>query len=63
MTNIAIRSEIAKSCFKQYQIAAQMGLRETSFSRMLCREELSPVQVDRIRKAINELNKRRVQGE
>jgi len=54
--NIEIRSEMAKSRFKQYEIAAQIGIRETSFSRML-RDELPPEQVSRIRKAITELAK------
>ena len=54
MKNIDIRNEIAISRFKQYEIAAKMGIRKTSFSRML-RNELPPEQIKRIRKAINEL--------
>ena len=59
MTNIGIRSEIEKSRFKKYQIAMQMGIRETSFSRML-RHELTPEQIANIREAITELSEKEV---
>ena len=55
MTNLKIRNEIEESRFKKYQIAAQMGISETSFSRLL-RHELNPEQIARVRKAIKELS-------
>jgi len=57
MNNLAIRSEIEESRFKKYLIAEQMGISETSFSRML-RRELNPTQASRIREAIAELTKK-----
>ena len=57
MTNIEIRSEIEKSRFKKYQIAEQIGIQETSFSRML-RKELTAEQAAKVRKAIDELTRK-----
>jgi len=59
MNNFEIRSEIAASRLKRYEIAMQMGIRETSFSRMF-RTELTPMQVERIRRAIEDLLKKEV---
>ena len=56
MTNIAIRSEIAASRLKKYEIAAQMNISDTHFSRMF-RRELTAEQINKIRKAITELSR------
>ena len=58
MTNLELRQEIEKSRFKKYEIARQLGITESSFSRLL-RDELILDQVTRIRNAISELRAER----
>lgn len=54
MNNLEIRQEIVLSRVKRYEIAAAMGIAETSFSRMF-RRELTKEQVLRVRNAIKKL--------
>ena len=54
MTNLALRKEIAQSRFKRYEIAAQMGIAETSLSRLF-RRELTDEQALEVRQAIKML--------
>ena len=54
MNNLSLRAEIAESRLKRYEIAAAMGIAETSFSRLF-RRELTAAQVTEVRKAIKSL--------
>ena len=54
MNNLDLRREISESRLKRYEIAAQLGISETSFSRMF-RQELSEEKVAQVRRAIKEL--------
>ena len=55
MKNIDIRVLINKSRVKGYEIAAELGMTETSFSRLLARKELSEEQKCKIEKAIKQI--------
>ena len=52
--NYLVKELIKNSRFKQYEIAAQIGISEFNFSRWL-RRELTPEQVEKIKTAIAEL--------
>lgn len=54
MKNLKIKEIIRQSRFKHYEIAEAMGLRDTSFSKML-RKELNESQVERVQNAIQSL--------
>ncbi|MDL2280826.1 hypothetical protein LJC10_03070 [Selenomonadales bacterium OttesenSCG-928-I06] len=56
MTNIEIKELIKTSRFKNYEIAATLGIAETSFSRMF-RKQLSEQQIEKIKQAIEVLRK------
>ena len=53
MNNIDIRDELKKNHIFGYQIAAKLGIAETSFFRMLARSELSTEQKQKILSAIS----------
>lgn len=52
--NYLVKELIKNSRFKQYEIAAQIGISEFNFSRWF-RRELTPEQVEKIKTAIAEL--------
>ena len=54
--NLKIKEVIAKSRLKHYEIATALGIRDTSFSRML-REELTESQFIRVLDAIKKIQK------
>lgn len=56
MNNLEIRMAIKKARLFSYEIAAELGLSETSFSRKL-RKELPPDEKERILAAIDRLAK------
>ena len=55
MFNIEIRTAIKKARLFNYEVAAELGLHETSFSRKLAREELSPEEKEKVLTAIKTL--------
>jgi len=61
MTNIELRKEVHESRFKHYEIAGELGIAETSFSRML-RKELSETQANKVRDAIARLKSEAVKS-
>lgn len=56
MNNLEIRMAIKNARLFNYEIAAELGLSETSFSRKL-RKELLPDEKERVLAAINRLAK------
>ena len=56
--NIDIRVEIEKSGFFYWEVARELNLSDGAFSRKL-RKELGPNEKLKVRKAINELKKRK----
>lgn len=52
--NYLVKELIKNSRFKQYEIAAKIGISEFNFSRWF-RRELTPEQVEKIKAAITEL--------
>lgn len=52
--NYLVKEIIKNSRFKQYEIAAKIGISEFNFSRWF-RRELTPEQVEKIKAAITEL--------
>lgn len=52
--NYLVKKLIKNSRFKQYEIAAQIGISEFNFSRWF-RRELTPEQVEKVKTAIAEL--------
>ena len=52
--NYLVKELIKNSRFKQYEIAAQIGISEFNFSRWF-RRELTPEQVEKVKTAIAEL--------
>ena len=57
MFNIEVRAAIKKARLFNYEVAAAVGMTETSFSRKLSRQELSDDERDRIFAAIERLLK------
>ena len=57
MENQDIRHEIAKARLRFYEVAEQLGINESSFSRKL-RYELKESEKAKIRKAIREIEER-----
>lgn len=55
MYNIDIRSMLKSNRIYGYEIAAALGIAETSFSRMMARGELPSETKERIRAAIKKL--------
>lgn len=54
MKNPEIRMMILQSGFKYYQVASQLGISESYFSRLL-RDDLSQEWKDRITAAVNDM--------
>ena len=54
LKNAQIRTIIENSRLKKYEIASEMGIAETSFSRMF-RKELTQKQIEKISAAIQKL--------
>ena len=52
MYNIDIRTELKQNRIYGYEIAAALGIAETSFSRMMARSELKLERKEEIRNAI-----------
>lgn len=52
--NYLVKELIKNSRFKQYEIAAKIGISEFNFSRWF-RRELTPEQVEKVKTAIAEL--------
>lgn len=59
MFNVDVRDRIKKARLYGYEIAEQIGITETSFSRKLARKELSEKEKSDIYKAIDTLSKQR----
>lgn len=55
MKNLDLRLLIEKERVKGYEIAEEMGIAETSFSRLLARKELSNEQKEKIMQAIKRI--------
>lgn len=54
MQNLAIREAIRKARLFSYEVAMELGISETSFSRKL-RHELSPAEKEKVLAAIEKL--------
>ncbi len=59
MRNITIRDAMRQNGFFGYQVAAELGLAESSFSRKLAREELSEEEKQKILDAVEHLKEQR----
>lgn len=57
MFNIEVRAAIKKARLFNYEVAAAVGMTETSFSRKLSRQELSAEEREQILAAIERLVK------
>ena len=55
MKNLEIRQRIADARLRGYEVAAAMGIAETSFSRMLARAEMSKERKAEVCKVIEKL--------
>lgn len=56
LVNLEIRTLMEKKRVKGYEVAAFLGISETSFSRMLCRGELPEEKKERIISAIKSIS-------
>lgn len=59
MYNIDIRSKLKSNRIYGYEVAAKLGIAETSFSRLLARNELSKEYKEQIYKIIKEIKENR----
>ncbi|MBR1373744.1 hypothetical protein IJ556_04755 [bacterium] len=62
MYNLDIRSLLRKSRIFNYEVAAALGIRETSFSRIMARREMTIAEKDRIKEIINDIKGREAYG-
>lgn len=60
MFNIDVRDEIRRSGYRNYEIAAAVGLSETAFSRQMARAELPQDKKDYIIATIQQMRAERM---
>lgn len=58
MYNMDIRLLLRKNRIFNYEIASALGIRETSFSRIMARREMTTEEKDRIKEIINDIKGR-----
>jgi len=59
MKNLDIRKLMEEKRVKGYEVAIAIGVAETSFSRMLCRREMSEMEKEKVIAAINSFDMRK----
>ena len=63
MHNIEIRAKLKENRIFGYEIAAQMGIAETSFSRKMARREMTDKEKKQIYQIIDCIKQRRMKNE
>lgn len=59
MHNIEIRTKLKENRIYGYEIAAQMGIAETSFSRKMARREMTANEKEKIYQIIDEIKEKK----